>query len=306
MTAINLKEMLFEECDYTEGSGLEDANSLRGRPIQYVDQVYFIRDVPVAYFSQLKDYSPDELWTLHRQVWSQSRVPLLYVILPTEIRVYNTYAEPPEKSAELDTSEERLLQILSQLIDDETARQRISHQLDWYKRLSLETGAFWSTPDGQRIKRESRAARRLLRAMDQVRRRLSDLPSDQAYALLGRSMFIRYLEDRGILTPQWIAETTAGQAASYFEALSKPGTDTAYLLFEALSRRFNGDLFPPDRERKQVKEKHLALIRQFLEGYDFVTGQLSFWPYDFTYIPIELISGIYDTFLYIDHTKDSN
>ncbi len=296
MTAVNLKEILFEELDYTEGSGLEDATSLKGRPIPYVEQVYFIRDIPVAYFSQLRDYSPEELWTLHRQVWSQSRVPLLYVILPTEIRVYNSYAEPPQTPAGLDVGD-RLLHHLRQLVDEETARQEIRYRLvDSYKRLSLETGAFWSTPDGQRIKRESRADRRLLRAMDQVRRRLSDLPSDQAYALL---------EDRGILTSQWIGEASAGQAGSYQEALSKPGTDTAYLFFEALSQRFNGDLFPPDREREKVKEGHLTRIRQFLEGYDFDSGQLSFWPYDFKYIPIELISGIYDTFLYSEQGNDS-
>src|SRR5216683_1660526 len=305
MTAVNLKEILFEELDYTEGSGLEDATSLKGRPIPYVEQVYFIRDIPVAYFSQLRDYSPEELWTLHRQVWSQSRVPLLYVILPTEIRVYNSYAEPPQTPAGLDVGD-RLLHHLRQLVDEETARQEIRYRLvDSYKRLSLETGAFWSTPDGQRIKRESRADRRLLRAMDQVRRRLSDLPSDQAYALLGRSIFIRYLEERGILTSQWIGEASAGQAGSYQEALSKPGTDTAYLFFEALSQRFNGDLFPPDREREKVKEGHLTRIRQFLEGYDFDSGQLSFWPYDFKYIPIELISGIYDTFLYSEQGNDS-
>ncbi len=44
MTEINLKEILFEELDYTEGSGLEDATSLRGRPIPYIDQVYFVQD----------------------------------------------------------------------------------------------------------------------------------------------------------------------------------------------------------------------------------------------------------------------
>ena len=306
MAAIDLKEILFEELDYTEGSGLEDATmSLRGRPIPYIDQVYFIQDIPLAYFTQLRDYSSDELLTLYRRVWSQSKVPLLYVILPTEIRVYNSYAEPPRTAEELKASD-RLLKSLQQLVDIETTRQEIRRQLEGYERLSLETGAFWNTPDGQRIKRESRADQRLLGAMEQVRRRLSDLPNDQAYALLGRSIFIRYLEDRGILTADWIAQATAGQAKSYLEALIQPSTNTSYLLFEALSQRFNGDLFPPDREHEKVKEKHLTLIRQFLEGYDFDSGQLSFWPYDFTYIPIELISGIYDTFLYGEQGNDSN
>ncbi len=76
MTEINLKEILFEELDYTEGSGLEDATSLRGRPIPYIDQVYFVQDIPVAYFSQLREYRPDELRVLHRQVWSQDTIPL--------------------------------------------------------------------------------------------------------------------------------------------------------------------------------------------------------------------------------------
>src|SRR5712692_126619 len=105
MTAINLKEILFEELDYTEGSGLEDVTLLRGRPIPYIDQVYFVQDIPVAYFSQLREYSHDELRKLHQQVWSQSRVPLLYVILPTEICVYNGYAEPAQEDTELNTDE---------------------------------------------------------------------------------------------------------------------------------------------------------------------------------------------------------
>ena len=33
---------------------------------------------------------------------------------------------------------------------------------------------------------------------------------------------------------------------------------------------------------------------------------MSFWPYDFTYIPIELISGIYDTFLYSEQDNESD
>ena len=305
MTAFNLKEILLEELDYIEGSGLEDAATLRGRPIPFVDQVYFIQDIPVAYFSQLRNYSNEELRTLHQQVWSQSRVPLLYVMLPTEIRVYNGYAEPAQTATELNTGD-RLLQSLQQLVDVEAARQQIRYQLNGYKRLSLETGAFWSTLDGQRIKRENRADKRLLRSMDQVRRRLSDLPNDQAYALLGRSIFVRYLEDRGILTPKWIWEATSGQAEKYLEALRQPTKNATNLLFEALNSRFHGDLFPLDKERENFEETHLALIRQFLEGYDFDTGQLSFWPYDFTYIPIELISGIYDTFLYSEQSTDSN
>jgi len=72
-----------------------------------------------------------------------------------------------------------------------------------------------------------------------------------------------------------------------------------YELFDYLHQRFNGDIFPVDELERQVvsEEPHLRLIQRFLQREDLETGQLSFWPYDFSCVPIELISGIYDTFL---------
>ena len=301
MSNVDLKEILLEELDYSEAPGLKSTDLWpNGRPIPSIESAYFVKDVPVAYFSQLSDANSEHLWELYRSVWNQSKVPLLYVILPQEIRIYNVYADPAETPQELNHGD-RLLQHLQQLINVETTRQEIRSKLDQYRRLYLETGSFWSTPDGQRIKRKHRADQRLLSAMDQVRRHLlkdKDLSEDLAYALLGRSIFIRYLEDRGVLSTEQILQFTNGQAHDYLTALQRK--DITYLLFEGLSKRFNGDLFPVDkegRERHHIKQSHLTLLQNFLQGHNLDTGQLSFWPYDFTYIPIELISGIYDTFL---------
>lgn len=301
MSNVDLKEILLEELDYAEVSGFKSTDLWpNGRAIPFVESAFFVQDVPVAYFSQLSEANPDRLWELYRSVWSQSKVPLLYVILPQEIRIYNGYAQPAKSPEELSGSD-RLLQNLQQLVSVETARQEIRSKLSGYRRLYLETGAFWSTSDGQRIKRENRADQRLLGAMDQVRRHLlkdETLSDSVAYALLGRSIFIRYLEDRGILNSERILELTGGQADNYLTALEN--SDITYHLFEGLSKRFNGDLFPIDeegKERQKVEQKHLNYLRDFLQGHNLDTGQQSFWPYDFTYIPIELISGIYDTFL---------
>src|SRR6266699_4972389 len=187
MSNIDLKEILLEELDYTEVSGLKSTDLWpNGRPIPFVESAYFVQDVPVAYFSQLSDADPDRLWELYRCVWSQSKVPLLYVILPQEIRIYNGYAKPAKSPEELSGSD-RLLQNLQQLVSVETARQEIRSKLSDYRRLYLETGAFWSTFDGQRIKRENRADQQLLDAMDQVRRHLlkdETISDSVAYALL--------------------------------------------------------------------------------------------------------------------------
>lgn len=308
MTEIDLKNILLRELDYAESPGFEDSSQRKARrSISGIDNIYFIQDVPVVYFGQFREVDPSSIWKLYRQVWSQSKVPLLYIILPEEIRIYNGYAEPPKTPEELDTGD-RLLQNLQRLVDEEGARKEIRSQLyGQYNRLYLETGAFWSTPDGQSIKREKRADQRLLSSMNQVRLQLTKrkLPSDLAYALLGRSIFIRYLEDRGILTSEQISDIVGELAGSYRSVLNNH--DTAYKLFRGLSNRFHGDLFPVvEGESKIVQQDHLNLLADFLDGYDFDTGQRSFWPFDFTYIPIELISGIYDTFLYGSNENDEN
>ena len=303
-----LAKVLLEESGYVDTPAFERSITWPNRrSIPDVDSVYSVQNIPVAYFSRLSDADPARLWKLHKNVWNQSKVPLLYVILPHEIRVYNSYATPTETPEEFARGG-NLLRRLEELTSVETARRRIRNELVGHKydRLHLDTGVFWTTPDGQRIRRESRADQCLLRAMNQVRRHLlqGGLSNEHAYALLGRSILVRYLEDRGILTSEWISYLTDGRVDGYRAALPDP--DTTYLLFERLVQRFNGDLFPVlDGERQAIRQDHLDLLLAFLNGDDLDTGQRSFWPYDFCYIPIELISGIYDTFLNSEDRRET-
>ena len=65
-------------------------------------------------------------------------------------------------------------------------------------------------------------------------------------------------------------------------------------------------LFPiNDLERDQVLPQHLQRLGRFLNGDEVTSGQMYFWAYDFKYIPIELISAIYETFLDKDRRKKS-
>jgi type I restriction-modification system DNA methylase subunit len=234
-------------------------------------------------------------------VWSQSQVPLLFVTLPHEIRIYNTYHPPTIQLDEVFDEKPRLLKKLEGLTDELTARQKINTQLlenNHYQRIYLETGAFWNTTDGRQIKYKTRADHKLLAGMEHMRRLLtqSGLSNQQAYALLGRSIFIRYLEDRGVLDFAWIEKLSNGQATCYQDVL--PNHALTYHLFEKLSHQFNGDLFPIEPlEKENVTEKHLEILQRFLSRTNLETGQLSFWSFNFEYIPIELISNIYDTFL---------
>jgi N-6 DNA Methylase len=306
MNTIDLQNTLLEELDFVDAPDFQPVVSWpNDRPIPHISGAYFIQGNPVVYFSQLEEVDTAALAQLYRSVWSQGKAPLLYVISRQDILVFNGYDAPaPRESPDeiLSSDKEhrdRLLYHLRSLNDVETARQEITSRLSNFRRILLDTGAFWQTEDGQRINREKRADQRLLDAMGELRRRLLDkrLSSEIAYALLGRSIFIRYLEDRGILTKTLVAQITNGLAQDYLTALDSK--KVTYELFDYLHQRFNGDIFPVDERERQVvsEEPHLRLIQRFLQKEDLETGQLSFWPYDFSCVPIELISGIYDTFL---------
>jgi hypothetical protein len=305
MNTIDLKNTLLEELDFVDAPGFQPVVSWpNDRSIPYISSAYFIQGNPVVYFSQFEEVDTAALAQLYRSVWSQGKAPLLYVISRQDILVFNGYDGPPpgDNPDEILSNDEahrhRLLHHLQSLYDIETARQVIADKLRYYRRILLDTGAFWQTEDGQHINREKRADQRLLDSMNELRRRLlaMNLSPEVAYGLLGRSIFIRYLEDRGILTEAWVAQLTNGLAHNYLMALDSK--KVTYELFDYLHQRFNGDIFPVDElERQVVSERHLGLIQRFLQREDLETGQLSFWPYDFSCVPIELISGIYDTFL---------
>jgi len=125
------------------------------------------------------------------------------------------------------------------------------------------------------------------------------LKREHVHALIGRSIFIRYLEDREVLRPEYFIEVIGhSEYHNYMDFLiNKPDT---YFLFRKLREDFNGDLFPlnPDEE-SVIQETDLSLLRDFLLGRN-IGAQLDlfFWAYQFDIIPVELISSIYEEFYY--------
>ena len=295
-----LERILLDELGFAGREELKSGDDIpwpTSLAIPDIDLAFFLNNIPIAYFSRLSELDEDRITQLHKRVWSQSKAPLLFVTLPHEIRVYNGYHQPGDDLG----ASERLLRHLSDLTDFLIAQQTIKSVLvdeNHCERIYLETGAFWNTDEGRRIDYQTRADKQLVDGMGQMRKRLTEagLSNQVAYTLLGRSIFIRYLEDREALPQEWFVQATDGEARTYREVLDA-GYVVTYKLFEALSQRFNGDLFPVEPDEENVTEEHLRILLSFLNRTNLETGQLSLWPYDFAYIPIELISHIYDTFI---------
>jgi len=72
-------------------------------------------------------------------------------------------------------------------------------------------------------------------------------------------------------------------------------------IFSYVKRVFNGSLFPDSitSESSRYSDNFIQIINNFLNGEEIRTGQrvLGFWAYDFSVIPIETISAIWESFL---------
>ena len=258
-----------------------------------MDAAYFHGNTPVVYFKALDSTDDDRLWRLHRSLWNHNRAPLLIAVLPHEVRVYNCFAPPPRHPDPPTTDHAVLLkQAVAQLTDVLALRQELSA----FHLREIVSGRFARHRHGQ-FQREMRVDSRLLQNLKHLRKLLMDdgLSPSVTNSLLGRSIFVRYLEDREVLTDDYYESYHTGQ---HFHALLQESRRSTYALFADLASRFNGDLFPvTELELSQVQPRHLALLGRFLDGQDLDSGQMYFWAYDFKYIPIELISAIYETFL---------
>ena len=164
-------------------------------------------------------------------------------------------------------------------------------------RLAMETGQFWRRE--KRVSRKTSVDSRLLRDIRGLERRLveSDLDREEAQGLIGRSIFSKYLIDRQIVTGQRLMALCGHDGLS--EVLRDPTATER--LFEWLRETFNGDMFTPTLV-SVPGEVHLDRVARFLDGEDQETGQMSLFPYQFDFIPVELISAIYEQFV---HSADS-
>lgn len=186
-----------------------------------------------------------------------------------------------------------------------------------YHRERVETGRLFAEERFGDV--DQRADRRLIRDLQVVRRELLDagLEMRHAHALIGRSIFVRYLEDREVLKPAYFDRVAlANPEWQQLLAIAPQKPDLAlgkesrrydrvlcdrdfvYAFFSQLAEDFNGDMFPRgEEEKEQVTQHHCDLLRGFLLGdaNPYQKG-LFFWAYDFRIVPIGLISSIYEEF----------
>lgn len=147
---------------------------------------------------------------------------------------------------------------------------------------------------------EQRVDRTLL---DSIQHLVAMMRADQLIApplareLIARVIFVSYLEDRGIVSDDYRTQHDLGWL---YDLLSRHDVGGLDKLFRQLQKDFNGDFLKPVVKKSfwsDLPSAVFELLHQFLNRTVLRSGQKDFWRYDFSEIPIELIAGIYETFL---------
>jgi hypothetical protein len=268
-----------------------------------LDGILCLDNSPLVYFKELESLDPEEVRRLHKLFWNHGLSPILVLIGSAEVHVYSGLATPAREGEAVDGGHRRVMR-LNRVAQAAEQRQFV---------LAAESGELFRLhPEDFDPKR--RVDRELLKNLQATREHLvavgGKLTNRTLDALLCRVVFTCYLFDREIIDAEYVRSAGIKRAETLRDIASLPGDDAVralYALFKRLGEDFNGDLFSGDlvAEAADVTAEHVAVLARFLSGADVRSGQGQlFWPYDFSVIPVETISAIYEHFLKVGDEEE--
>ncbi len=249
---------------------------------------FVFNNEPLILFFESKDLNISKQ-TLCEQIWNFNKSALAFVNFETELVIYNGF-DYDNKS--------NLLAVLHTL-------QKLKDLPEKYSYWNIVTAELWNSYDKEFTKKTRvdkvllqniSSARTILIGKDKKTKLIEILKPEHANRLIGRLIFVRYLIDRNVN----INYESEGNELLNKNDLPKLilQKEKLYNFFDYLSNKFKGNFLPINGERNAVKQEHLNLLSELFAGTNINGKQKSlFNVFDFDFIPIELVSSIYETFL---------
>ncbi len=244
--------------------------------------------VPLVYVCEVPDEG--KVSEIHKLVWNQDIVPCLVLSSPQGVRVFSGF-----DYAARDPGGTR--GILEPLAREEDVVVRLAN----FSAESIDSGKSWDRL-ASKVSPETRLNVRLLGNLKKLDTQLQarELPRSTSHALIGKYVYLHYLRDRGILSSKklerWgIDESSIFGAHATFDGLKEVSSK--------LDAWLNGGVFPIDFSRKSgLKSQHVKWVSGIFAGEEITGGgdhqlHLDFPAYDFSFIPVETLSVVYEQFL---------
>lgn len=262
-----------------------------------------------------KEFDKEEIIEKHRRLFSAVQVPMFFVFLKTEVKIFNCFKAPWKKNKLEFTPFESI--------------ELAAESLDLIRKFSakrIDNGLFWENTDvASHFKFKGSAYERLLQELKTTLKKVLDeeiLPASLAKKLLVKSILIKYLEERkdeegNTVFPKagdvrlYKNGTSAKKEyqANFFEQFVEGATSFVHVLrekgacvelFKYLSKHFNGEIFRFNlKDFEILRNTDLNSFADFLDTkVESTTRQTVLWElYSFADLPIELISNVYEEFL---------
>ena len=238
--------------------------------------------IPIVYVCEAE--TEKHATEIHRRVWNQNIVPFLLVASPDTVRLYNGFR--------FDKNDQEPFSV-------NIPWDEIESRLAFLNRQSLDYGEVWQSRELQKepFKKTSRLDVHLLGNLKKLGKKLAEYGLDQesAHGLIGKYIYLQYMRHRRFLSNErlkkWGIEPN--------DIFTRKATLVAFnKLDEILHEELNGTVFPMGSKNK-IKKKHLEKVAAVFFGDDPETGQQALFElYDFSFIPTELLSTIYENFLH--------
>ncbi len=283
----------FQEADVSVAHLLRDAQRAHVRGSYFIRTVSgdtgAARERPAVHVAEAN--TPAEARQIHKQLWNQGTTPFLLISLPGQVRVYTSFA--------YDENNENIGQVEKPLDASSLSLREIARRLEFLRADSIDSGNIWRTK-GECLTKNNRVDRSLLttlRSLSQELVRKCHLDRKVAHSLIGRFVYLHYLREREILSNEWLAEVGVDPNA-VFSGNAK--LSVFRRLTDKVDERFNGRIFPIDWTAPSApKAEAVRAAARAFAGEELGSGQMAlFRIFDFSFIPIELLSAIYEQFLH--------
>ena len=230
--------------------------------------------------------NPSDKKALHQAIWNFNESPIAIIVENNVVEIFNGFAIDENR------------RLLKRLGGNST--------LNDFTYFELVTGKTWEKYN-EDIKHENRVDFRLLKNIEAVQKLLKEkgLTQATANALLGKVIFFRYLIDRHVRLnyqkkEQWSNEDLCN-------CLSNRDEFIAFIRhIENKDTGFNGDMFRlSESEFNTIEQDALNVLIRLLQSEEISTGQQSLFDiYDFSILPIEFISNMYEKFIGKENQED--
>jgi N-6 DNA Methylase len=238
-------------------------------------QAFFcIDNKPIVLFFD----SPPQKEELFKSIWNFNESPVVIINEPSSVEIFNGLSY---------LKKEKTLEKL----EDE-------NHLNYFSYFELVTGKTWQYYE-RNLRYGNRVDYYLLENIKDARDLLInkyDIGSSLANALIGKCIFIRYLIDRHVRI-KFDSPLREWSNDDFCNLLQNKKKTIRFLNY--LKDQFNGGGFLlNDSHLQKIPQEAFNVLSRLMRGTEIVSGQTSLFDiYDFSIIPVEFISNVYEHFI---------